>query len=169
MKTQEFFNLLEEHQDKTLQFEYATNRYVAANYHITEVKHITVESVDCGSQADQWNETIVQLWESPAEILKTKHMSVLKALSILKKVGIMKAYDLESEIKFEYSNSKFHTAQLFVNDFKTKDSQLFIELGVEKTDCKAKELCGVPEKIVDALEKTKEKVEACCSPTGNCC
>ncbi len=114
MKTQELFNLLEEHQDKTLQFEYATNQYVAANYHITEVKHITVESIDCGGQADQWNETIIQLWESPAEIFKTKHMSVLKALGILKKVGTMKAYDNESEIKFEYSNATFHTAQLFV-------------------------------------------------------
>ena len=169
MKTQEFFNLLEEHQDKTLQFEYATNQFVAANYHITEVKHIAIESVDCGSQTDQWNETIVQLWESPAEILKTKHMSVLKALGILKKVGKMKAYDFESEIKFEYSNAKFHTAQLFVNDFVIKNNNLIIKLSIEKTDCKAKDLCGVPEKIANVLEKTKEKVEACCSPTDNCC
>ncbi|WP_033957263.1 DUF6428 family protein [Psychroserpens jangbogonensis] len=169
MKTQEFFNLLEEHQDKTLQFEYTTNQFVAANYHITEVKHIAIESVDCGSQSDQWNETIVQLWESPAEILKTKHMSVLKALGILNKVGTMKAYDLESEIKFEYSNRTFHTAQLFVNDFVIDNGNLFIKLASEKTDCKAKELCGVPEKVIHTLEKTKEKVEACCSSTSNCC
>lgn len=169
MKTKEFFNLLKEHQDKTLQFEYATKKYVRANYHITEVKHIAVESVDCGSQSDQWNETIVQLWESPAEILKTKHMSVLKALGILNKVGEMKAYDLDSEIKFEYSNAKFHTAQLFVNDFILQDANLIIKLAIEKTDCKAKELCGVPEKIVNTVEKTIEKVESCCSPSSGCC
>lgn len=163
MKTQEFFNLLKEHQDKSLQFEYATNQYVGANYHITEVKHIFIESVDCGSQSDQWNETIVQLWESPSELSKTKHMSVLKALGILKKVGEMKAYDLESEIKFEYSNATFHTAQLFVNDSKIVNGQLIIQLSIEKTDCKAKELCGVPEATVI------ENQEPCCSPTGNCC
>lgn len=165
MKTQEFFNLLEEHQDKTLQFEYATNQFVGANYHITEVKHISIESVDCGSQVDQWNETIVQLWESPTEIFKTKHMSVLKALGILKKVGQMKTYDLESEIKFEYSNATFHTAQLFVNDFSLNNNNLIIKLAIEKTDCKAKEICGVPEKSEQVL--TNE--EPCCSPNGNCC
>lgn len=169
MKTQEFLNLLEEHQDKTLQFEYTPNKFVNANYHITEVKHIHIDSVDCGSQTDQWNETIVQLWESPAEIFKTKHMSVLKALGILKKVGKMKPYDMSSEIKFEYSNATFHTAQLFVNDFVIKNKDLIIKLVVEKTDCKAKELCGVPEKVVNTLEKAKETVEACCSPNGNCC
>lgn len=163
MKTQEFFTLLEKHQDKTLQFEYATNQFVGANYHITEVKHITIESVDCGSQSDQWNETIVQLWESPTEILKTKHMSVLKALGILKKVGQMKAYDFESEIKFEYSNATFHTAQLFVNDYSINGNNIIFKLAIEKTDCKAKEICGVPETEIN------ENQEPCCSPSGNCC
>lgn len=169
MRTQEFFNLIEEHKDKALQFEYAPNKYVGANYHITEVKHITIESIDCGSQSDQWNETIVQLWESPKEIFKTKHMSVLKALGILKKVGQMKPYDFDSEIKFEYSNSTFHTAQLFVDDFIIKDSNLILKLSIEKTDCKAKELCGVPEKVVNTIEKAKETIESCCSPSNGCC
>ena len=61
MKTQEFFNVLEQHKDKSLLFEYAPNLLVGANYHITEVKHILVDSVDCGSQTDSWRETIVQL------------------------------------------------------------------------------------------------------------
>ena len=169
MKTQELFSILEQHQDKTLLFEYASNKFVSANYHITEVKHIKVDSVDCGAQTDSWNETIIQLWESPLEINKTKHMSVSKAFGILNKVGEMKAYDLESEVKFEYSNASFHTAQLFVNDFKTEDNNVIFELGIEKTDCKAKELCGVPEVVINTLEKAKETVEACCTPDGNCC
>src|SRR5210317_1001878 len=103
MKTQDFLILLEKHQDKALLFEYATNQFVGANYHITEVKHVTIDSVDCGSQTDFWKETIIQLWESPKEIGKTKYMSVYKALSILKKVGKMKPYSLGSEVKFEYS------------------------------------------------------------------
>nr|WP_321246482.1 DUF6428 family protein [uncultured Psychroserpens sp.] len=169
MKTQELFSILEQHQDKTLLFEYASNKFVSANYHITEVKHIKVDSVDCGAQTDSWNETIIQLWESPLEINKTKHMSVSKAFGILNKVGEMKAYDLESEVKFEYSNASFHTAQLFVNDFKTEDNNVIFELGIEKTDCKAKELCGVPEVVINTLEKAKETVETCCTPDGNCC
>ena len=166
MKTQEFFKVLEENKNKSLLFEYTPNLLVGANYHITEVKHITIDSVDCGSQTDAWKETIIQLWESPLEKAKTEYMSVYKALSILKKVGTMKAYDSESEVKFEYSNANFHTAQLFVNDFEIQEGSLTIKLGIEKTDCKAKELCGVPENVT---EKLVEKMEPCCSPDGNCC
>ncbi|MDG1729639.1 MAG: DUF6428 family protein [Algibacter sp.] len=169
MKTQEFFKVLENNKQKSLLFEYAPNLLVGANYHITEVKHIVVDSVDCGAQTDSWNETIIQLWESPLEKGKTDYMSAYKALAILKKVGEMKAFDLESEVKFEYSNANFHTAQLFVNDFEIHGDNLILKLAIEKTDCKAKEICGIPEKIVEAAEKIVENVESCCSPSLGCC
>ncbi|WP_100804371.1 DUF6428 family protein [Ulvibacter sp. MAR_2010_11] len=163
MKTQELLQVLETHKDKALLFEYAPNQLVGANYHITEVKHIAVDSVDCGARTDSWKETIVQLWESPSEKDKTEFMSTYKALGILKKVGSIKPFDMTSEVKFEYGNSLFHTAQLFVNDYEIKNNQLLFKLAVEKTDCKAKEACGVPETV----EKTEEV--ACCAPGGGCC
>lgn len=165
MKTQDFFNVLDQHKDKSLLFEYAPNLLVGANYHITEVKHITVDSVDCGAQTSSWKETIIQLWESPSELGKTEFMTVFKAIAILKKVGTMKSYITSSEVKFEYSNSNFHTAQLFVNDFEIKNNNLIIKLAIEKTDCKAKELCGVS----DPVEVISESNEPCCAPNGNCC
>lgn len=165
MKTQELFKILEQNKDKSLLFQYAPNLLVGANYHITEVKHVTIDSVDCGAQADSWKETIVQLWESPNEVGKTEYMSVYKALAILKKVGQMKSYVLDAEIKFEYSNTTFHTAQLFVNDFEIRDNNLIVKLAVEKTDCKAKEICGVPEE----METVDQVKEPCCTPDGNCC
>ena len=164
MKTQELFSVLEQNSEKALLFEYAPNLLVGANYHITEVKHLTIDSVDCGAQTDAWKETIIQLWESPNELGKTEYMSVFKALGILKKVGKMKAYVLDSEVKFEYSNAAFHTAQMFVNDFEIQGKNLIIKLATQKTDCKAKELCGVPE----PLEATSSS-QPCCTPDGNCC
>lgn len=163
MKTQEFLTLLAEHQDKSLLFEYTADQIVPANYHITEVKHITIDSVDCGARTDAWKETIIQLWESPSEIGKTEFMSSYKALGILKKVGSMKPFELEAEIKFEYGNSLFHTAQLFVNDYEIRNGNLMLKLAVEKTDCKAKEECGVPETV------SAETNESCCTPGGGCC
>ncbi len=165
MRTQELFKVLEDHQDKFLLFEYKPNSLVGANYHITEVKHISIDSVDCGARTDTWKETIIQLWESPSEIGKTEYMSANKAIGILNKVGKIKPYDFDAEVKFEYSNATFHTAQLFVNDFEIQGNNLIIKLGVEKTDCKAKSTCGV-------IEKVKEVVlidELCCSPDENCC
>ena len=127
--------------------------------------HTSIDSVDCGAASDSWNETIIQLWESPSEIGKTKFMTTLKALGILNKVGSMKPYDLEAEVKFEYGNSQFHTAQLFVNDFEIRDQKLIMKLAVEKTDCKAKAECGV----VEAVKEVVLNGEPCCSPDGNCC
>ncbi|ULC59543.1 DUF6428 family protein [Flaviramulus sp. BrNp1-15] len=164
MKTQELFTLLEGNKEKSLLFEYAPNLLVGANYHITEVKHIAIDAVDCGSQTDAWKETIIQLWESPEELGKRDYMSTFKALAILKKVGKMKPYVLDAEVKFEYSNANFHTAQLFVNDFEIQNDNLIIKLAIEKTDCKAKEICVVPEVV-----ETVTSDAPCCSPDGNCC
>ncbi|MDC8005988.1 DUF6428 family protein [Aureisphaera galaxeae] len=163
MKTQELLELLKTHQDKSLLFEYTSGQLVGANYHITEVKHIKIDSVDCGANSDAWNETVIQLWESPSELGKTEFMSTYKALGILNKVGRMKAYDLASEVKFEYGNSLFHTAQLFVNDYEIHGTNLLLKLAVEKTDCKAKETCGVEEPVVAG------NVDAGCAPGSGCC
>lgn len=163
MKTHEFLSLLKEHPSKNLLFEYQEGKYVGANYHITEIKNITVDAVDCGTGTDYWKETIVQLWESPTEKDKTEYMSVYKALGILKKVDRIKTMVKEAEIKFEYSNTNFHTAQLFVNDYEIQDNQLIIKLAVQKTDCKAKDACGIAEPVMVNSE------EACCSPDGGCC
>ncbi|RLD27428.1 MAG: hypothetical protein DRI70_04535 [Bacteroidetes bacterium] len=163
MKTQEFFDLLKSHQDKYLLFEYTAGQLAGANYHITEVKHNTIESVDCGARMDAWNETIIQLWESPDELGKAEYMSVDKTLSILKRVGQMRSYDGIAEVKIEYGNDRFHTAQLFINDFELHGNDLLIKLAVEKTHCKANEDCGVKETAVVGEE------ESCCAPESGCC
>ncbi len=164
MKTQEFISLLQAHQDKSLLFEFTPGQLVGANYHITEVKHLQIDAVDCGANSDSWNETVIQLWESPSEIGKTDYMSAYKAMGILNKVGRMKPYDLDSEVKFEYGNPLFHTAHLFVNDFEIHGSNLLIKLAVTKTDCKAKETCGIPETVSAESDSTN-----CCTPESGCC
>lgn len=158
MSTQELLSILQDHSDKSLLFEYEENAFVAANYHITEVKNITVDSVDCGSGTDYWKETVIQLWESPKEKGKRDFMSAYKALAILNKVHRIKPMDLEAEVKFEYSNSSFHTAQLFVAHHSITEQGLVLKLAVDKTDCKAKEACVTP-----------ETEAAGCPPESGCC
>ena len=161
MKTNQFLRILEDHKNELLLFSYQPGKWVAANYHITEVKHVKIDSVDCGIGTDAWNETIIQLWESPSEIGKRDYMSTYKALAILKKVGKMKPYDLEAEVKLEYSNEQFHTAQLFIDHFETVEGELRFYLSVQKTDCKAKETCGIPE--------ATSTIQVGCAPDSGCC
>jgi len=162
MKTNEFLEVLNQHKSKELLFEYTTGHFVGANYHITEIKNITVDSVDCGAGVDFWKETIVQLYESPEELDKTEFMTADKALAILNRVDAIKPMVKDAELKLEYSNANFHTAQLFVNDVVWNDKRIIIKLAVEKTDCKAKETCGVP---VEA-EATSQ---SSCAPGTGCC
>ena len=162
MKTNEFLALLKENKDKNLLFEYKPGALVGANYHITEIKNITIDAVDCGAGTDFWKETIIQLWESPEELGKTEYMCANKALAILTKVDQIKPMEKEVEVKFEYSNASFHTAQLFVHSYQIQNNDLLFHLGVENTDCKAKETCGVPENI-------NEKVASSCAPGSGCC
>lgn len=163
MKTAEFLQTLESNSTKALLFEYTAGQLVGANYHITEVKHISVDSVDCGAQTDAWKETIIQLWESPSELGKTEYMTSHKALEILNQVGKMKPYDLHSEVKIEYSNSLFHTAQLFVSGFELSHGTLLFKLAIEKTNCKAADICGVQDTTDIMAEEAK------CAPGSGCC
>ncbi len=161
MNTSEFISLLGEHQDKSLLFEYAPGMLVGANYHITEVKHVSIDSVDCGAGTDSWKETIIQLWESPAELGKREYLSSYKALGILRKVGTMTAYEMDAPVKIEYGNAMFHTAHLNITGFTINDGQLIVKLAINPTDCKAKETCGVPE--------TSAAEASSCAPGSGCC
>ncbi|MGB5554091.1 MAG: DUF6428 family protein [Flavobacteriaceae bacterium] len=161
MKTKEILSLLKEHPTKSLLFEYKKDHFVAPNYHITEVKNISVDSVDCGAGVDFWKETIIQLYESTEE-KDRQYMTAEKALSILNRVDGIKPMEKEVEVKFEYSNPNFHTAQLFVHCYSVTDNKLIITLGVEKTDCKAKDTCGIP---VEA----ESEVTTSCAPGSGCC
>ncbi len=163
MRTQEFFEVLKEHQGKSLLFEYAPNLLVGANYHITEVKHVTIDSVDCGAGVDAWKETIIQLWEDPNELGKTEFMSAYKAMGILTKVGHMKPYVADAEIRIEYSNANFHAAQLYVNDYEIRNNNIIIKLTSQPTDCKAKEACGI------AAPVGVESQAGGCAPGSGCC
>lgn len=164
MKTAELFEILKDQKGKALLFQYAPNALVGANYHITEVKHVKIEAVDCGAGVDSWSETVIQLWESPSELGKTNYMKVEKALSILEQVGQMKAYDPEAVVRFEYGNNLFHTAQLFIDEVKLRENQVMIKLAVQPTDCKAKELCGLPEIVTVAGDQNNS-----CAPGSGCC
>ena len=162
MNTKTFLDTLINHQEKNLLFEYAPNKIVGANYHITEVKHLTIDSVDCGAGTDNWKETIVQLWESPKEIGKRDFMKVGKALQIFDRVGTMKPYNFEAKLKIEYGNATFHATQQFVENIVVEGENLIVKLTLDQVKCKANDKCGLPEKKLDV-------VEACCTPTSGCC
>ena len=164
MNTTEFLDLINANPNKALIFQFPNGETIGHNYHITEVKHATINSVDCGGREDSWHETIIQLMEGSPEIGKKEYLSTFKAKGIFKKVDRSFKFVKNSILKFEYGNDHFHTAQLFVNHYETSDKQLLVILGIVPTQCKAKDACGIPAK--PELELTEEN---CCSPASGCC
>ncbi|MDO1501950.1 DUF6428 family protein [Winogradskyella maritima] len=164
MRLDTFLDLLKSNPSKQLRFSYSPEQFVNADYHITEVKHVLIETVDCGAQQHQWRETVIQLLEADTMDLPitTSEMTCFKALGILNKVGKLKPFTMNSEVKFEYGNPSFHTAQLTIGEVSYSENSIIVHLGSTATDCKAKDICGI--------EAPKEEPQAmCCEPSSNCC
>jgi len=156
MKVTTFLNLLKENLHKELVFEYQPKKLIGANYHLTEVKNVHFNTVDCGGNTNEWKETQIQLWESPNEIGKTTYLTTDKALAILERVNSIHPLWLETEVKIEFGNDFFHKSILKISNFTQNNKRLTFQLFEEKTLCKAP---SNPEKETSCCDNTKT---SCC-------
>ncbi|MFD2034299.1 DUF6428 family protein [Belliella marina] len=155
MKTSEFTQILRENPEKALFFEYQSGQYVRTDYHITEIKNVNYDTVDCGGIRNQWSEVHIQLWEN--EIPEPDHaVDSSKALKIFEVVNKVRETFPDTEIKFEYGNSLFPTAVLPIHNIKDTGNALIVQLTPDQTTCKAKDRATTPE----------EKAAACCGPVS---
>lgn len=162
MTTTQFLNLLQNHPDRMLQFEYQPGSRLRPDYHITEVKNVHIDATDCGGRTDSWKETVIQLWESPAPEPGTRSITTRKALAILDRVNRVRPLLLDHPLKFEYGNPDFPTRQLRAGSHRLQDGFLILDLLPETTQCKARELCGTP-------EPEESATAAPCAPGSGCC
>ena len=157
MTTKEFLDLLSENQEKQLVFEYAKGQFVPKAYHITEVKNLYFESVDCGGIEHEERQTIVQLWTSPVEF-KNKYMESGKALKIMEKVDGIRPINRDTELFFEYGNSQLPTSNYSVKKVKVEDDKVVLKMYVQPTACKPAELKNI-----------ENLATACCGSSSKCC
>lgn len=174
MKTSEFVTLLKENADRALFFEYRPGSYVRTDYHITEIKNVSYDTVDCGGIRNEWQEVHVQLWEN--ETPEPEHqMDTSKAYKILQMVNKTRAIFQVAEIKFEYGNASFPTAVLPVSKVTVNGANLIVQLTPDQTTCKAKDRATSPEDKAVACcgASVKQSIPAVaeekCSPDGGCC
>ena len=86
MKTLDFINALEANPNLPLAFEYEKGRFVRMDFHLTEFKNVSFDTVDCGGVQNNWQEVHVQLWEN--EIPEPNHkVDTTKALKIFQDVA----------------------------------------------------------------------------------
>lgn len=124
---------------------------LAPHFHVTEVGLVTKHFIDCGGA--ERKETVVnfQLWEAGDYDHRLAPQKFLHILDLCK--GILGDEDYEIEVEYQQS-----TIGKFGLEFDGKD---FV-LTTKKTDCLAKDVCGIPEE--DGLQQG-----TCCSSKGGCC
>lgn len=155
MNWKTFKELLLANTSLDLQFQYGTDKWVDASYHITEIKQAPITSVDCGGVMNAWTEIIVQLWE-PEIADSDRAMKVGKALSIVELVEKTLPLNPLGTVKIEFGNSEFDTRQMFPNEISVEGDNLIVNLHPDAVQCKAIQRggsCG-----------TTESGDECCAP-----
>jgi hypothetical protein len=137
MKTSEFITLLRRTPGKHLVFVNDEGTTIHSGYHLTELKAGSLDTVDCGGQKNQWNETIVQLWV-PQEA-DEEFMTAGKFLSIYDKVAGMIALDPDAEIRIQYGDENFFPSNYDVDLVTQDDESIRVQLRPPQTTCKARD------------------------------
>ncbi|WP_121667649.1 DUF6428 family protein [Mesonia aquimarina] len=170
MNTSEFLKELEKQPTANLLFAYEEGNFARADFHLTEIKNVNFDTVDCGGKQNKWEETHVQIWENP--VPEPQHaVSAKKAIEIFQLVHKIRPINTKADLKFEYGNQTFHTAVLPVREIQHKENLIIVKLGVENTTCKAKDRAETPEEAALAccapVPASEEK--STCSPNSGCC
>ena len=135
MTTQSFTDLLRQHPEKELIFNFGNGHELPKSWHITEIKSIHVDSVDCGGNLHAYQETVVQLWISEKESPE-KHMLASKALKIFDIVNGKQPLRMATDIRFEYGYRDLPTSVYNIDQVKEEAGQLVFDLSVPATACK---------------------------------
>jgi hypothetical protein len=156
MNTQEFVASLRNHADAPIIFDYGQAR-VPAGYHVTEVKAVNYQTMDCGGRSDAWSETIVQLWNPDASD-KKQFMSAKKFLGIFERAASGVPVTSTAELKLEYGNETLPAINYHVGNLSLEDGNLIVTLEPPRVQCKARNRN-------QELEMS-EPVVGCCTPSA---
>lgn len=155
--TQAFLETITAHSEAPLVFNLESQPLVGAGYHVTEVKAVLIEAMDCGGQADTWRETVVQLSDGSAEEATKGYMTVQKFLSIYGKAAAAVPVRGASELRFEYGNSERPAIQYFIAEVKLEAAGLSVNLTSPGVTCKANDR---------AADSSDDSSSCGCDPSG---
>jgi len=134
MKTSEFISLLRDQKGKNLQIEYHPGKLILPGYHLTEIKNVSIESLDCrGNQHDE-KQTIAQFIDGNKS--ETVLMQTEKAASIFDKVDGVTKINQDAELFIEFGNSEHLTSNYTISNVEISDENLKFQLEVPPTVCK---------------------------------
>lgn len=162
METKVILPYLKSSSNKPLRFMLNDTQLVPNDFHVTEVKRVTVESLDCGGGASAWQELMIQPWSPGGDGAQTA-MTAAKFLSILAKAEALDLLD-GNPLRFEYGDTGKPAVQYHFDQIASEGETLDIHLAPPHVACKPHERAHVSESSV-------VQDQACCAPSsaGGCC
>ncbi|MEL6296930.1 MAG: DUF6428 family protein [Pseudomonadota bacterium] len=109
---------------------------IQAGYHVTEIKHAEIQSLDCGRGAHQWSELIVQLLDGAGG--DRTHMPASKFVEIAQ-AGLAHVPGAQSaDLKFEFASANGALHRYEIADVRREsDGTVVVALQAERAQCKA--------------------------------
>jgi hypothetical protein len=140
MKTSSFLAALRSHAGLPLIFR-AARDVVPPGYHLTEVKRVSYETMDCGAMSHRWSESQFELWvPATADVTPGRdHMPAEKFLRIIDRVDAELALPGDATARIHASFSHQPAALYDIDAVNARDGRLWIELSPDRTRCKAAE------------------------------
>jgi len=140
MKTSLFISTLREHATLPLVFR-AGRAAISSHYHLTEVKRVAYETMDCGAQTHRWSETQFELWVPPlvGALPGRDHMPAGKFLAILDRVEKELPLDGDTPARVFVALGDAPAALFDVAGMEAAEGRLYVELTPDRTRCKAAE------------------------------
>ena len=129
---------------------------IGPGYHVTEVKAVSTEAMDCGGKAASWFETVIQLMDGSAEEAQAGFMTTDKFLGIYDRVAAHIPVRGGAEVRFEYGNAQSPALIYHVNHLEAGPERVLVHLRTPGVQCKAGDVCALP--------AAAGAQAACCAP-----
>jgi len=127
-------------------------------YHVTEIKHAVVNSMDCGQGTEQWDEVIVQLLDGSA-LFKGEHMSCAKFMGIVSTAIESQDIDENTLTYIEFAPNNGALRKLVIDSVEQKESEVIVHLSNPTAMCKPFQ------RAMAARETKKQGDSSCCGST----
>jgi len=108
---------------------------ISAGYHVTEVKHCKVDSLDCGQGVNQWEEIVIQLIDGAARG-SDDHMRSSKFLGIVEKATATLEIGEGWPLYFEFAHNDRAMKKLEVLRVVSSQERTTVLLSAKTAACK---------------------------------
>lgn len=168
MNVSEFNEVLERNSGANLEFVLPNGQRLPPHFHVTEVGRIDRAFIDCGGTKRAASSCMLQLWTADDISHRLVPSKLAKIMTLAKPT--LKSDDLPVEVEYGEEVAGQYTIERYDSVFGT----LRFMLAGKRTDCLAKDKCGVDGcstvefcEAPEVAEKQPAVKSSCCGP--GCC